>query len=88
MRGVALSNLEGSSDLFGNHDSPQIVHSSDNAGGLHNISFSFSVGTPLLRCPRTPEDGCPYNYFTNYDAIICKRGRFILRDLLFGENLF
>ena len=55
---------------------------------LHNISFSFSVGTPLLRCPRTPEDGCPYNYFTNYDAIICKRGRFILRDLLFGENLF
>ena len=40
---------------------------------LHNISFSFSVGTPLLRCPRTPEDGCPYNYFTNYDTFICKR---------------
>ena len=44
----------------------------------------FPVGTPLLRCPRTPEDGCPYNYFTNYDAIICKRGRFILCYLLLG----
>ena len=43
----------------------------------------FLVGTPLLRCPRTPEDGCPYNYFTNYDAIICKREQIILADLLF-----
>ena len=26
-------------------------------------------------------------YFTNYDAIICKRGRFILTDLLFQWDL-
>ena len=39
----------------------------------------FPVGTPPLRCPRTPEDGCPYNNFTNYDAIICKARRFILK---------
>ena len=24
----------------------------------------------------------PYNYFTNYDAIICKRGRFILSKFI------
>ena len=40
---VSLSNLEGSSNLFGNYNSPQIVHSSDNAGCFH-ISFSFSAG--------------------------------------------
>ena len=40
-RGVSFTNLEGSSNLLGNHDSSQIVHSSDNAGCLH-ISFSFS----------------------------------------------
>ena len=31
-----------------------------------HISFSFSVGTPLLRCPRTPEDGCPYNFYRTF----------------------
>ena len=41
MRGVSFSNLEGSSDFFGNHNSPQIVHSSDNTCCLHSISFSF-----------------------------------------------
>ena len=29
----------------------------------------------------------PYNNFTNYDAIICKRGRFILADLLLMINM-
>jgi len=58
------------------------VNSSDNAGCFH-ISFSFSVGTPLLRCPRTPEDGCPYNNFTNYAVSICKRQEIIPQDLLF-----
>ena len=42
------------------------------------MSFSFSVGTPLLRCLRTPEDGCPYNNLTNNDAIICKQKKIIL----------
>ena len=37
----------------------------------------FLVGTPLLRCPWTPEDGCPYNNFTNYDACICKQAKII-----------
>ena len=45
-----------------------------------HISFSFSVGTPLLRCPRTPEDGCPYNNFTNYDASICNETGFSHED--------
>ena len=76
-QGVSFPDAEGPADLLGDHDPPEVVHSSDNASCFH-ISFSFSVGTPLLRCPRTPEDGCPYNYFTNYDAIICKQGRFIL----------
>ena len=40
---VSLPDTQGSSDLFGNHDSPQIIHSSDNAGCFH-ISFSFSAG--------------------------------------------
>ena len=31
MRGVSLSYAEGSSDFFGNHNTPQIVHSSDNS---------------------------------------------------------
>ena len=119
-QGVTLPNLEGSSDFFGNDDSPQVIYSSDNpcCGARHlpastallgicrprplaqvaclrhrrrshrsQVAFiylsPFLVGTPLLRCPRTPEDGCPYNYFTNYDASICKRERFILDDLLF-----
>ena len=76
-QGVSFPDTQGAADLLGDHDPPEVIHSSDNASCFH-ISFSFSVGTPLLRCPRTPEDGCPYNYFTNYDAIICKQGRFIL----------
>jgi hypothetical protein len=47
----------------------------------------FLVGTPLLRCPRTPEDGCPYNNFTNYAVSICKRREIIPQDLLSGVNL-
>ena len=43
MRGVSFSNLEGSSDFFGDNDSAEIVHSSDNASCFH-ISFSFSAG--------------------------------------------
>ena len=44
------------------------------------------VGTSLLRCPRTPEDGCPYNNFTNYAVSICKRQEIIPQDLLFTFN--
>ena len=40
-QGVAFANLECASNLLGNYDSPQIVHSSDNAGCFH-ISFSFT----------------------------------------------
>ena len=40
-QGVSLTDSQRSSDFLRNNDSPQIVHSSDNAGCLH-ISFSFS----------------------------------------------
>ena len=52
------------------------VRLGDGAPALHT-DRSFSVGTPLLRCPRTPEDGCPYNNFTNYAVSICKRQEII-----------
>ena len=41
MRGVTLTDAKGSSDFFGNNDSPQIVHSSDNASCFH-FSISFT----------------------------------------------
>ena len=52
-------------------------------GRLHSISFSFSVGNdlcvvPVSICKGNGTQAVPYNDFTNYDAIICKRGRFIL----------
>ena len=111
-QGVALANAEGAADFFGDNNSSQIVHSSDNAGCLH-ISFSFSAAykAPLckggwqkslisdwgivlcryLTIPPSRLAPChlplhkgafprAYNNFTNYDAIICKRGRFILKN--------
>ena len=47
--GVTFPNLEGSPNFFGNHDSPQIVHSSDNASCFH-ISFSFSAAYKAPLC--------------------------------------
>ena len=42
------------------------------------------VGVDAYIDPRADVGIRPYNInFTNYDAIICKRGRFILADLLF-----
>ena len=40
-QGVTLTAGSGSSDFFGDNNSSQIVHSSDNASSFHNISFSF-----------------------------------------------
>ena len=48
-RGVSLPYAEGSPNLFGNDDSPQIVNSSDNASCFH-ISFSFSVADQAPLC--------------------------------------
>jgi len=31
----------------------------------------------------TPEDRCPYSYFTNYAVSICKQAEIILQDLHF-----
>ena len=50
-----------------------------------SISFVFVVGADahIHPIPRTERDDVgivPYNNFTNYDAIICKRGRFILQN--------
>ena len=67
----------GAADFFGNHKTPKVVNASDNAGCFHILS-PFLVGTPVPGCPRTPQERCPYDCFTNYDAIICKRRRFIL----------
>ena len=41
-RGIAFPNAKCAADFFGNDNSPQIVHSSDNACSFH-ISFSFSA---------------------------------------------
>ena len=44
----------------------------------------FLVGVDAYIDPRADVGIRPYNInFTNYDAIICKRGRIILVDLLF-----
>ena len=49
-QGVSLSNLEGSSDLLGDNNSPQIVHSSDNsccgARHLRRLSKAFLICRP------------------------------------------
>ena len=50
MRGVSLTDAKGSANLLGDHDSSQIVHSSDNAGCFH-ISFSF---TDVAGAPKAP----------------------------------
>ena len=41
-RRVSLTDAKGAANFFGDNDSSQIVHSSDNASSLH-ISFSFSA---------------------------------------------
>ena len=92
-QGVALLDAEGSSDLFGNDDSSQIIHSSNNACSLH-ISFSFydtfdgrQVAAPtfemLVRFVGAAISRPPYNNFTNYAVSICKRAKIIPQDLLF-----
>ena len=93
-QGVALADFQSASDFFGNHDSPQIVHSSDNASCFH-ISFSFydtfdgrQIAAPtfemLVRFVGAAISRPPYNNFTNYAVSICKQGKIILRDLLFA----
>ena len=48
----------------------------------------FLVGVDAYIDPRADVGIRPYNInFTNYDAIICKRGRFILQDLLLKLNV-
>ena len=87
MRGVAFSNLEGSSDFLRDHNTTQVVNASDNAGCFH-ISFSFSVGNDLCVVPFrfamwNGTQAVPYNNFTNYAVSICKRQEIIPQDLLF-----
>ena len=75
---IFLADAEGSSDFFGNHDSSQIVHSSDNAGCFH-ISFSFSAAHKA-----SPGGSfCAYNNFTNYAVSICKLTEIIPQYLHF-----
>ena len=57
---VAFSNLEGSSDFFRNHNSPQIVHASYDNCCFH-ISISFYSSKSLLleeKVARRSRDGC------------------------------
>ena len=49
LQGVTFSNLEGSSNLLGDHNSPQIVHPTDDTSSLHSIFFSFSAALPKNR---------------------------------------
>ena len=46
-QGGTFPDFQSSSNLFGNDDSPQVIHSSDNAGCFH-ISFSFSEAPQRL----------------------------------------
>ena len=46
-QGVALPNLECASDFFGNHNSSQIVHSSDNACCFHFVYLLLRYFTAL-----------------------------------------
>ena len=88
-----FSYLEGMSNLLGDHDSSQIVHSSDNASCFH-ISFSFSRRErPMCRsffrfAMRNGTQAVPYNYFTNYAVSICKWEKFILADSYFRLRVF
>ena len=49
-RGVSLTDLERSSNFLGDHNTPQIVHPTNNAC-CFPISFSFSVGNDLCVVP-------------------------------------
>ena len=90
---VSLADGSGSSDFFGNDDSSQIVHSSDNASCFH-ISFSFydtfdgrQVAAPtfemLVRFVGAATSRPPYNNFTNYAVSICKQSGIILRVFIY-----
>ena len=76
-QGVALTAGSGAADFFGDNNPPKVIDSANNAGCFHILS-PFLVGTPVPGCPRTPQERCPYDCFTNYDAIICKREKIIL----------
>ena len=85
-------NAKGSSDLLGDNDSSQIVHSANYAGCFH-ISFSFYDtfgGRPQVAPTDSTEHfrrgelrSPAYNNFTNYAVSICKRQEIIPQDLLF-----
>ena len=49
-QGVSFPYAEGTADFFGDDDSAEVVHSSDNAGCFHSISFSFSVAYKAPLC--------------------------------------
>ena len=64
-RGGSFSNLEGSSDFFGNHNTPQIVHSSDNpcCGARHLPASTALLGIcrplPLAQVAPPATGGAP-----------------------------
>ena len=67
MRGVAIPNLEGSSDLLGNNDTPKVVHSSDNASCFH-ISFSFSAAHKAPLC----KGGWQKSLISDWGIVLCR----------------
>ena len=88
-QGVTLTDAQGASNLLRNHNSPQIIHSSDNASCFHiSFSFIYIVGRGLapavlvhLFCGGSKPP--PYNNFTNYAVSICKLTEIIPQYLLF-----
>ena len=66
MRGVTFTDAKGSSDLFGNDDSSQIIDPSYNASCFHNISFSF-YDTFGGRSQTAPTD--PIGHFVGADCV-------------------
>ena len=79
MRGVPLPDMQRAADLLGDHHTPQVVDATHDARCFHIYLSPFPVGTP--------EDGCPYNNFTNYAVRICKMQEIIPLDLLFTSTM-
>ena len=42
-QGIAFPNFEGSSDFFGNYNTPEVINTAYNTCGFHSISFSFLI---------------------------------------------
>ena len=82
-QGVSLADFQGSSDFFGNHNSPQIVHPTNNSCCFH-ISFSFSAASlgPLFEGAGTAKAVTGGVSHRTYDtpSVICSANATSLKE--------